>query len=216
MVGFSGFARLSSPNPRQIAEEYRGAIAACLASAFSSGIWESAPMPVDHETSPHSAHAIISELSDSAQVVVASNENEGGPLLGCVLGSVLDEDLIATYRLAPFGARTADGFLAYIAVSPQAQGSRVIPVRDNVYEVQPAQHDRRQKQLGDSLAGLLFSRWLELSAITTCPRVFVRTREVIEPVLHLIAKNGFEYCGRFEMEFRGEWQDRLVYERSRT
>lgn len=216
MVGFCGLARLCSPSPRQVAEEYRGAIATCLASAFSSGIWASAPMPVDHNTDPHSAHGIISGLSDSAQVVVAANEEEGEPLLGCVLGGVLDEGLIATYRLAAFGAQAADGLLAYIAVSPPAQGSRVVPVRDNVYEVQPAQLDRRHEQQGDSLAGLLFSRWLELSAITTCPRVFVRTRGVIEPVLHLIAKNGFEYCGRFEMEFRGERQDRLVYERSRT
>lgn len=170
-------------------------------------------MPVFDDADHHCAHRIISDFGDNAQILVASSDGEGEPLLGCVLGGILDAELIAAYRLAGFGARAGDGVLAYIAVPPAAQGSRVVHLSDDVFEVHPARIGGRWRK-GSSLAGALFAGWLANPAVAQCPRVFVRTREVIRPVLHLIEKNGFEYRGRFELEFRGERQDRLVFGRS--
>jgi len=43
--------------------------------------------------------------------------------------------------------------------------------------------------------------------------VFVRTRSVLPKIQYLAEKNGFVYQGRFELEFKGEQQDRMVYTR---
>lgn len=209
-----GRVRLWSAHDICVRDEFRNAIATCLATAFSSGVWASSPMPVGDDSERQSAHGIISQFGDNAQVLVASDTDESRPLLGCVLGGVLDDNLIASYGLAGYGAETGDGLLAYIGVSPSAQGSRVTRCGDDVFEILPSRNSQRHEHDGHSLAGLLFAQWLRLPAIEPCPHVFVRTRKVIGAVLHLIEKNGFKYSGRFDLDFHGQKQDRLVYRRS--
>lgn len=197
-------------------DELKNAVATCLAAAFGSGVWASSPMPVGDDSEPDSAHGIISEFGENAQTLVAWNTDENRPLLGCVVGGVLDENLIAAYGLTGHGAKTGDGLLAYIGVPPSAQGCRLTRLRDNVFEILPNRNSQRHERGGDSLAGLLFAQWLRLPAIDRCPHVFVRTREEIGSVIHLIEKNGFEYSGRLDLDFQGDKQDRLVYRRSAT
>lgn len=207
---------LQSAHDICVQDELKNSVATCLAAAFGSGLWASSPMPVGDDSERHSAHGIISELGENAQILVASDMDDNQPLLGCVVGGVLDENLIAAYGLAGHGAKTGDGLLAYIGVPPSAQGCRLTRLRDNVFEILPNRNSQRHERGGDSLAGLLFAQWLRLPAIERSPHVFVRTRKVIGSVIHLIEKNGFEYSGRLDLDFQGDKQDRLVYRRSAT
>jgi len=205
--------------PDTLATEFPlgSAIAECLAAAFGSGVWSRTPMPVGDCSVPHSARGIVAELGASARVLVASTE-DGKPhdeadVLGCVVGGLLDDELIHAYGLGSFGARRGDALLAYIGVHPAAQGSRVLPRTSNCFDLAPASDRPCKQRPGVGLASLLFSRWLKLSAIERCPRVFVRTRSVLPQIQHLATKNGFVYQGQFELEFQGERQDRMVYSR---
>lgn len=213
MTRLGNLVRLRVPQSTEIQGQLGNAVATCLSSAFSSGIWASSPMRVGHVADRHSARGAIAEFGENAQVLVASDEDAGGLLLGCVLGGRLDDNLIAAYSLAPYGAQPGDGLLAYIGIVPSAQGSRVVQRQDDAFEVLRERIGSRRSWDEGSLAGLLFTRWLQLSDIAPCPRVFVRTRKAIGPVLHLIEKNGFEYLGRFDLDFNGEQQDRLVFRR---
>lgn len=213
--------RLRSPHPHQICGLLRDGIVNCLAAAFSSGVWAPTPMPIGDASDPHSAHGILAELGERVQVIVASKTtadpiHEYKEVLGCVVGAVLDESLIDAYGLAPYGACIGDGLLAYIGVAPSAQGSRALQRRVNEFDLRPGQASAPINQKGDSLASLLFARWLDLSEIEQCPRVFVRTRKVLDPILHLAGKNGFQYLGQFELDFQGERQDRMVFGRSNS
>lgn len=193
------------------------AVADCLAAAFGSGVWARTPMPVGGRSDPHSARGVVAELGPRARALVASVDDERpreeANVLGCVVGGVLDEALISAYGLGPYGARGGDGLLAYIGVRPAAQRVRVLPRADDRFDPAPPADRPWMKPAGVSLAGLLFSRWLGLPAIERCPRVFVRTRSVLPQIQHLATKNGFEYQGRFELEFQGERQDRMIYTR---
>jgi hypothetical protein len=214
MIRPGGIVKLWPAHHIEVSSEFENAVATCLASAFSSGLWASSPMPIGDSADRQSARGVISEFGKNVRVLAASETDAAQPLLGCVLGGLLDEALIGAYRLAAYGAQKGDGLLAYIGVLPSAQGSRVIRMRDNAFKVLSEQTSQRAEPDSDSLAGLLFSEWLRLYGINACPRVFVRTRKMIRPVLHLIKKNGFEYLGHFELDFYGDIQDRLVFSRN--
>ncbi len=174
-------------------------------------------MPVGGASDPQSAMGILTELCECGPTLVATPESPAAPdspVLGCVLGGVLDAQLIDSYGLGNFGARAGDGLLAYIGVTPAAQGARGRLRGGHIIEELCAGPDA-QDEPGEavSLASVLFSSWLALPEVSSLPTVFIRTRETIAPILHLLDKHGFDYQGRFEIEFRGECQRRLVYSR---
>ena len=201
-------------------ELLREAIASCLASAFSSREWACTPMPLGSDADPQSSRGIIAELATRAEILLASVIDEGSAedrLIGCALGAILDQTLIAAYRLAPYDAEDGDGLLAYFGIVPCRQGTRVVPLPHGAHG--PDDAGSRLLSIapaGRSLARALFAAWLELPAIRRCPRVFVRTREVISSVQRLSRDHGFELCGKFSIDFQGEHQDRIVFRRSST
>jgi len=209
--------RLWAPDAVPAESPLEGAIVDCLSSAFSSGVWARAPMPVGERSDSHSARGIVAQLGADAQVLVAFTDDDKpsheADVHGCVVGGLLDEDLIRAYGLGSFGARRGDGILAYIGVQPSAQGNRLVARTETRFGVAPPSERPWMKPSGASLAGLLFSGWLRLPAVARCPRVFVRTRSVLPKIQYLAEKNGFVYQGRFELEFKGEQQDRMVYTR---
>ncbi|MCB1909628.1 MAG: hypothetical protein KDH15_19885 [Rhodocyclaceae bacterium] len=201
-----------------MAVRLRESIARSLAAAFNSREWARSPMPIGDASDPHSARGIVAQLGADASILLASSThgNEtlaSQPVLGCVLGGVLDEALIAAYRLGPYGARCGDGLLAYIGVPPAFQGERLSPIGGDRFERRSGTRNAPPDGEMVGLGSLLFSRWLDLPALRRCPTLFVRTRTTIKPILHLLAKHGFDFRGRFELDFRGERQDRLVYAR---
>ena len=209
--------RLWAPKLDQLHGLLHESVANCLAEAFSSREWTHTPMPVDDSSDSHSAYRIIAELGKQARVFIASTQSDNETseqVLACVLGGILNELIIDTYGLAPYGARTGDGLLAYIGLRPAVQGSCALFQQDDIYELRHNQSSTRIKEAGDSLASLLFTKWLEQPAIKSCPHVFIRTREVLAPILHLAAKHRFEFCGKFYLDFRGEKQDRMIFKRS--
>ncbi|WP_172331940.1 hypothetical protein [Mangrovicoccus sp. HB161399] len=180
-----------------------GAVALCLSEAFSAGIWAETPMPVGTASDPDSAMGVISGLGRRPAILAASAPHA---VAGCVLGAVLTPAIIAQYGLAPWGALPGDGLLAFIGISPGAQGSRIRACPGDLFEL--------SRDPGDpSLAGMLFRRWLRLPALAGCPRLFFRTRHRIGAIRHLGRRCGFAECGSFEIMFRGRCQTRLVYRR---
>lgn len=206
--------RVWAPTDSQLGGPLWNAIACTLSSAFSSREWVRAPMPIGDAADPHSAAGIMSALFGKGPLIVATTdvEPEHNPcVLGCVIGGMLDEALIDGYGLSPFGARTGDAILAYIGVAPSAQGLRGRIRNGEVIDVPaPAAGPPADSK---SLASFLFESWLRHPAVARCPSVFVRTRETIGPILHLAEKNGFAFQGQFELNFRGERQNRLVFRR---
>lgn len=207
--------RVWPPRPDQMQGPLGEATARCLATAFSSGEWAATPMPLGDEADPHSGRGIIAQLGKQAQLLVANGvgDDHGRNVLGCVLGAVLDRTLVDAYGLASYGAQSGDALLAYIGLMPAAQGRRASLLSDNIFELSFRRSGLPSVHEGQSLASLLFERWLELSAIESCPRVFVRTRKVLAPIIHLAEKNGFRYRGEFELDFQGDRQDRIVFAR---
>lgn len=210
--------RIWSPRPEQMQGPLGEAASKCLATAFSSGEWAPTPMPLGDESDPHSARGIIAQLGKQAQVLVADvvGDDHGRNVLGCVMGAVLDRTLVDAYGLASYGAQSGDALLAYIGLMPAAQGRRACLLSNNIFELPFRRSGLPSIHEGHSLAALLFERWLELSAIECCPRVFVRTRKVLAPIIHLAEKNGFRYRGEFELDFQGERQDRIVFARDNS
>ena len=204
-----------SPRPEQMQGPLGKATARCLATAFSSREWAATPMPMGDASDPHSARGIIAQLGKQAQVLIGNviGDDHGRTVVGCVLGAVLDRALVDAYGLASYGAQSGDALLAYIGVMPAAQGHRASVLSNNIFRLSSRQSSPPSAREGQSLAALLFERWLELSAIECCPRVFVRTRKVLAPIIHLAEKNGFRYRGEFELDFQGERQDRIVFAR---
>ncbi len=212
---------LWSPGATAMSDELRDRIATCLACAFSSRQWERSPMPLGDTSDPQSARGIVAQWGPNASILLASRPAHPDPavrgqLLGCVVGGILDPDLIDAYGLQPFGASRGDGLLAYIGVSPAHQGTRLLSCGPSRYSRLPAAEAERPGHRGRSLAGLLFSSWLMLPDIRRTGRQFVRTRRSIEPILHLLLAHDFAYRGQFRVEFRGEGQERLVYSRRET
>lgn len=204
-----------SPRPEQMQGALVEATARCLATAFSSGEWAPTPMPLGDGSDPHSACGIIAQLGKQAQTLVANDigDDHGPKVIGCVLGAVLDRTLVEAYGLGSYGAQSGDALLAYIGLMPTVQGRRASLLSNNIFELSLRRSGRPSINEGQSLAALLFERWLELSAIECCPRVFVRTRKVLAPIIHLAEKNGFRYRGEFELDFHGERQDRIIFAR---
>jgi len=191
--------------------EAAAGLVSCLVTAFSSGIWEQTPMPIGHSEDPGSALGVINSLSPDP-VVIAACEPNGSPVssdevVGCVLGAILDHTMIKTYGLEPYSAVPGDGLLAFIGIVPRAQGLRVLP--DGGDSVRIA--GTTPVDGSASLARHLFETWIQTPCIQSCPRVFIRTREKIGPVMHLCKSLGFEYCGRFEIDFCNMRQERLVF-----
>jgi len=207
-----------SPRPEQMQGPLGEATANCLATAFSSGEWAATPMPLGDEADPHSARGIIAQLGKQAQALVANvvGDDHRRNVLGCVLGAVLDRTLVDAYGLASYGAQGGDALLAYIGLMPAAQGRRASLLSNNIFELSFRRSGLPSIHEGQGLAALLFERWLELSAIESCPRVFVRTRKVLAPIIHLAEKNGFRCRGEFELDFQGERQDRIVFARDNS
>jgi hypothetical protein len=209
--------RIWAPTPHQIRNALWEDLAATLSASFSTRAWRHNPMPVGDPSDPHSAKGIMAELCEEGLHLVASADGEATPdrgILGCVLGGILSSDLIESYGLGPYGARQGDGLLAYIAVAPSVQGARGYPRAGNVIEdLGPATPHSREPQSSVSLASVLFTSWLELPEVASRRALFVRTRKVIGPVLHLLEKHGFVLQGQFEVDYRGERQDRLVFQR---
>lgn len=209
--------RVWAPTDAQLRGPLWNAIACTLSSAFSSREWVRAPMPIGDGADPHSALGIMSALFGKGPLIVATmdTEPEHSPcVLGCVLGGTLDETLIEAYGLSPYGAQVGDAILAYIGVAPWAQGLRGRLQNDQSIEVPALATGPRNSS--KSLASFLFERWLRHPAVARRPSVYVRTRETIGPILHLAEKNGFAFRGQFELDFRGERQNRLVYRRSQV
>ncbi len=207
--------RLWSPAARELTGKLGASVAATLSAAFSSQLWAATPMPVGHRSDPQSARGIIAALGEDASVMLAGTVPSGTStkcprVLGCVLGAVLDEALVESYGLGRFGANAGDGLLAYFAMDPAAQGARVAPGAGGDWVL-----DTRRSEQTASLASALFAGWLDLAAVRECPALFVRTRRAITPVLHLLARHGFGFRGRFALDFRGVAQERLVFSRAR-
>ncbi len=193
--------------------DLRAGLARCLSAAFSSGIWRSTPMPLGHSRDPHSAFGVIEGLSDRPVVLAAVSDDREDThcgIVGCVLGAVLDYGIIADYGLAPFGACPGDGLLAFIGLVPEMQGRRVRRLDHDALEITG---ESEQESCG-SLASQLFEEWMRTAPVSKCPRIFIRTRRQIGPILHLSRTCGFAYRGAFQTEFRGEVQDRLVFMRT--
>jgi len=207
--------RIWCPTPRQLRRTLWVEVASTLSSAFSSQGWEATPMPVGDATDPNSALGIMAELCTEGPTVLASTEGNaarGAEVLGCVLGGVLNDSLIERFGLRPYGACRGDGLLAFIGVAPTVQGARGYLRTGNVIEDLGPSSSR--PPVGSvSLASALFSNWLALPAISSRRAVFIRTREVIRPILHLAGKHGFVYQGRMHQDFRGSIQERLVFRR---
>lgn len=207
--------RIWAPTPAQLRATLWAQVASTLSAAFSSQGWKETPMPVGDTTDAHSALGIMSELCAEGPTVLAAHEGESGKgpeVLGCVLGGILNDALIEQYGLRAYGARHNDGLLAFIGVAPTVQGARGYLRTGNFIE----HLDIAPRQAPDgsvSLASALFSSWLAHPAIASCRSVFVRTREMISPILHLAGKHGFVYQGRMHQDFRGTEQERLVFRR---
>ena len=213
------YIRLLTPNARQITTTWREPLAHCLAAAFSSGPWAETPMPLGDAADRNSARGILAELGESAQALLATSATDSessGSVLGCVIGSALDPNLIDHYGLEPYGARPGDALFAFIGVRPQLQGRRLRPLANGLHQVGNLDCRQYSNRSGTSLASLLFSNWLKLPAIRRCPRIFIRTREVLTPIQALAERNGFQFCGKFYVDFHGHRQDRMVYRRSMT
>jgi len=211
------YLRLMTPDAWQLTTTWREPVAQCLAAAFSSGPWAETPMPVGSTADRNSARGILAELGVSAQALLATSATDSaspGSVLGCVIGSALDPKLIDHYGLEPYGARPGDALFAFIGVRPQIQGRRLHALPDGLHQIGNLDCRRYADRSGTSLASLLFSNWLKLPAIRRCPRIFIRTREVLTPIQALAERNGFQYCGKFYVDFHGHRQDRMVYRRS--
>jgi hypothetical protein len=174
-------------------------------------------MPVGDETDPHSAIGILAGMAEHVQLLLALFESEGKhnddqKIWGCVIGTLLREALLDAYGLREYGARPGDALLAYIGLVPAAQRSRVYAAS---VSVEAATNSSESPEGGcvHSLASPMFARWMELPAIRSAPCVFIRTRKVIGSILHLVAKNNFQPCGSFDMNYRGQKQDRMVFRR---
>lgn len=209
--------RVWAPTEAQLGGSLWNAIACTLSSAFSSREWVRAPMPIGDVADPHSATGIMSALFGKGPLIVATMDiapKQSQCVLGCVLGGTLDDSLIEDYGLSPYGAQAGDAILAYIGVAPSVQGLRGRLRNEEHIEV-PARATGPRNE-SKSLASLLFERWLRHPSVARCPSVFVRTRETIGPILHLAEKNGFAFQGQFELDFRGERQNRLVFRRNQV
>ena len=130
--------------------------------------------------------------------------------IGCVVGSVLNRETIDGYGLTPFSARDGDALLAFIGIVPSAQGSRLRCRDPSTYELM----EKSGGAQGHSLARLLFDSWLSMPVVRRCPSVFIRTRRRIGAVRHLSEAAGFEFYGSFDIDFRSELQERLVYRKA--
>lgn len=189
-------------------------IATCLSKAFSSGLWTASPMPIGPLEDPDSALGVVNGLGPRPVALAARTRAEGGghagELIGCVLGAVLDDEVIARYGLGPFSAAPGDALLAFIGIVPEAQHVRLVGRGREECKVVRAAAQRRSI----SLARHLFESWLGMQNLHHCPQTFIRTREQITPILGLCDGNGFSYCGRFELNLHGAVQERLVFRRT--
>lgn len=213
-----GRIKLWSPGPDEITREVCSGVAACLSAAFSSGVWSETPMPVGDETDPHSAAGIIAGQAECLQLLLARFEsedkhNDDQEVLGCVVGTLLREPVLDAYGLREYGARPGDALLAYIGLVPAAQRTRVYVASDSSIKAASHSSDLADGGCVHSLASLMFTRWMELPAIRSASCVFIRTRIVIGSIQHLAAKHDFQLCGSFDINFRGQKQDRMVFRR---
>jgi len=213
-----GRIKLWSPGPDEITREVCSGVAACLSAAFSSGVWSETPMPVGDETDPHSAAGIIAGQAECLQLLLARFEsedkhNDDQEILGCVVGTLLREPVLDAYGLREYGARPGDALLAYIGLVPAAQRTRVYVASDSSIKAASHSSDLAGGGCVHSLASLMFTRWMELPAIRSASCVFIRTRIVIGSIQHLAAKHDFQLCGSFDINFRGQKQDRMVFRR---
>jgi hypothetical protein len=213
-----GRIKLWSPEPDEITREVCSGAAACLSAAFSSGVWSETPMPVGDETDPDSAAGIIAGLAERLQLLLALFESEdthnnSQEILGSVVGTLLREPILDTYGLRRYGAHPGDALLAYIGLVPAAQRSRVHVASDSLIKAASHSSDSIDGGCVRSLASLMFTRWMELPAIRSASCVFIRTRIVIGSIQHLAAKHDFQLCGSFDINFRGQKQDRMVFRR---
>jgi hypothetical protein len=214
-----GFDRVKlwSPGPDEITREVLFATAACLSAAFSSGIWAETPVPMGDETDPQSAVGIITRLAEDTQLLLAMVDAEHSDpqvVCGCVIGTLLSQATVDAYGLRDYGARTGDALLAYIGLVPRAQQTKVYVSGDD-YVIQGTTASSELFDAGrvHSLASLMFATWIRLPAIRTSPQIFIRSRLAIGPILHLAVRHGFQFCGKFDMNFRGQKQDRMVFRR---
>jgi hypothetical protein len=210
----SSFERVTLFTPEIRAGATALEVATCLSRAFSSGSWATSPMPIGSHDDSNSALGIVNGLGArpvnlAARAIVADGSSKGA-VVGCVLGAILDDEVIARYGLASFSAASGDALLAFIGIVPEAQRIRVSGRGGGTSKVVPP--GRRRRSI--SLARHLFESWLGRTSVQNCPQIFIRTREQIAPVLHLCSDNGFAYCGRFDLHFRGTVQERLVFRRS--
>lgn len=208
------FGRVAVFAPDLRAREAELEIARCLSKAFSSGLWKASPMPVGPLEDPNSALGIVNGLGPRPVALAARTrargEERAGELIGCVLGAVLNDEVIARYGLRPFSAVPGDALLAFIGIVPGAQHVRVNGrTRDECKVVHGASQHRSV-----SLARHLFESWLAMQNLHHCPHTFIRTRQQITPILGLCDGNRFSYCGRFELNLHGAVQERLVFRRS--
>lgn len=173
-------------------------------------------MPVGPHHDSNSALGIVNGLGarpvNLAARAATADDSSTGAVVGCVLGTILDDALIAQYGLVTFSAGSGDALLAFIGIVPEAQHVRVNGCGGEESEVVPP--GRRRGSI--SLARHLFESWLGMTCVQNCPQIFIRTREQIASVLHLCSDNGFAYCGRFDLHFRGTVQERLVFRRSKA
>jgi len=189
-------------------------IARCLSKAFSSGLWEASPMPLGSPEDPNSALGIVNGLGSCPLALAAYRSGADAPrsreAIGCVLGAVLNDEVIARYGLAPFSAMSGDALLAFIGIVPEAQKTRINGRGGD--ETAVVRTPRPQRSI--SLARHMFESWLGMTGLRDCRQIFIRTRKQITPILRLCDENGFSYCGRFDLPYRGTVQERLVFRRT--
>lgn len=211
--------RIWVPETAHIDLQLVDAVARCLAEAFSSCHWSSVPMPLGDCSAPHSARGILARFRGKEQLVLATLINQEQHqsewrVVGSVLGSILDEALIDSFALGEFGAHAGDGLLAFIGLTPDVQKTRGCLVGNDIFQIRGKSRPASPAPEQRSLVGWIFKRWLELPGLRDCPHLYIRTRLVIKPILHLIQEHHFAYCGRFHMDYQGETQDRMVFRRT--
>ncbi len=189
----------------QLSDKVYDAVANCFAIAFRSGIWSQTPIERGDATSQETVDGILASLgSQQFRVVVATHDQQ---IQGFALEGLLCDELIEKYGLGEYGANPGDGLLPFAGLTPELQKCRIDPSTDS---------DRYRVVTGTkgvSLYGQLFSQRVKQLTAEGCQRLFIRTRKELTAVQRQAQENDFLLVGTFDVTFKGQRQDRMIYRR---
>lgn len=208
--------RLWSPNAQEI-EVLETELVRTFWEAFSAPpYWNGLKIGSSPEQA-NTAWWFVNRLLTAGQKVVLASGNAPGkdllnsPILGFAFGGILNEELFDWFQLAEFGATKGDGVLPFAGVVPLAQGYRISDDCQKVLRDSSGM-PIKDRNKGKSLYRRLFEQRLGLAEIASCRKVFLRTRQVLSPVIAMATSHGFKYQGSFYTIWQGvETQDRMVF-----